>query len=55
VLRTGYTLSTATELSFDDATARVREELKTEGFGVLCIAAEVASKLAHVVERLAGS
>ena len=36
MLRTGYTLSTTTELSFDDATARVREELKTEGFGVLC-------------------
>jgi len=31
-----YTLSTTTELSFADATARVREELKTEGFGVLC-------------------
>ena len=36
MLRTGYTLSATTELSFDDATARVREELKTEGFGVLC-------------------
>ena len=31
-----YTLSTTTELSFADSTARVREELKTEGFGVLC-------------------
>jgi uncharacterized protein (DUF302 family) len=36
MLATGYTLSTTTELSFADATARVREELKTEGFGVLC-------------------
>lgn len=36
MLRTRYTLSATTELSFDDATARVREELKTEGFGVLC-------------------
>jgi uncharacterized protein (DUF302 family) len=33
---TGYTLSAATELSFDDAVVRVREELKAEGFGVLC-------------------
>lgn len=31
-----YTLSTATELSFDDAVERVREELAAEGFGVLC-------------------
>ena len=31
-----YTLSTTTELSFADAADRVREELKTEGFGVLC-------------------
>lgn len=33
---TSYTLSTTTELSFEDAVARVREELQTEGFGVLC-------------------
>ena len=31
-----YTLSTTTELSFEDAVARVRDELQTEGFGVLC-------------------
>lgn len=30
-----YTLSTTTELSFEDAVARVREELQAEGFGVL--------------------
>jgi uncharacterized protein (DUF302 family) len=31
-----YTLSTTTELSFDKAVERVRDELKAEGFGVLC-------------------
>lgn len=31
-----YTLSTTTSLSHDDAVARVREELTSEGFGVLC-------------------
>jgi len=36
MLATSYTLSTTTELDFTDATDRVREELKTEGFGVLC-------------------
>jgi uncharacterized protein (DUF302 family) len=33
---TGYALSATTELPFDDAVARVREELQAEGFGVLC-------------------
>jgi uncharacterized protein (DUF302 family) len=33
---TGYTLSATTARPFDDAVARVREELKAEGFGVLC-------------------
>lgn len=33
---TAYTLSTTTELSFEDAVARVRDELQAEGFGVLC-------------------
>lgn len=30
-----YTLSQSTELSYEDAVARVREELAREGFGVL--------------------
>ena len=33
---TRYTLTTATELPFADAVERVRDELKQEGFGVLC-------------------
>jgi uncharacterized protein (DUF302 family) len=32
----GYALSAPTELSFDEAVARAREELAREGFGVLC-------------------
>jgi uncharacterized protein (DUF302 family) len=36
MLTTGYTLSATTPLSFADAVERVRAELKTEGFGVLC-------------------
>ena len=36
MLTTSYTLSATTELSFGEAADRVREELKTEGFGVLC-------------------
>jgi uncharacterized protein (DUF302 family) len=31
-----YTLSTTTELGYEHAVARVREELSKEGFGVLC-------------------
>ena len=31
-----YALSTRTELAFEEAVTRVREELKREGFGVLC-------------------
>lgn len=31
-----YTLSTTTELGFEEAVARVREELAADGFGVLC-------------------
>ena len=33
---TAYTLSTTTELSFEDAVLRVRDELQAEGFGILC-------------------
>jgi uncharacterized protein (DUF302 family) len=33
---TGYTLKAATPLSYDDAVERVRAELASEGFGVLC-------------------
>jgi uncharacterized protein (DUF302 family) len=36
MLATSYTLSTTTELDHADAVGRVRDELKTEGFGVLC-------------------
>jgi uncharacterized protein (DUF302 family) len=36
MLATSYTLSEKTTLPFDQAVERVREELKTEGFGVLC-------------------
>ncbi len=33
---TSYTLSATTTLSFADAVERVRDELKADGFGVLC-------------------
>jgi len=33
---TGYTLSSTTKLGFTEAVARVRAELASEGFGVLC-------------------
>jgi uncharacterized protein (DUF302 family) len=36
MLTTSYTLSATTLLPFADAVERVRAELKTEGFGVLC-------------------
>jgi uncharacterized protein (DUF302 family) len=36
MLATSYTLSETTTLSFDEAIERVRQELKNEGFGVLC-------------------
>jgi uncharacterized protein (DUF302 family) len=35
-VRSTYTLSTTTPLSFPEAVGRVREELAREGFGVLC-------------------
>ena len=36
MLATGYTLTRTTPLPFAEAVERVRTELKTEGFGVLC-------------------
>jgi uncharacterized protein (DUF302 family) len=36
MLTTSYTLSATSPLPFADAVERVRAELKTEGFGVLC-------------------
>ena len=36
MLTTGYTLSATTPLPFQQAVERVREELKADGFGVLC-------------------
>ena len=36
MLTTSYTLSAATELDFTQAAERVRDELKAEGFGILC-------------------
>jgi uncharacterized protein (DUF302 family) len=36
MLTTSYTLSATTPLPFADAVERVRAELKTKGFGVLC-------------------
>jgi uncharacterized protein (DUF302 family) len=36
MLTTSYTLSATTPLPFADVVERVRAELKTEGFGVLC-------------------
>ena len=36
MLATSYTLSTTTDLGYTEAVERVRDELKVEGFGVLC-------------------
>ena len=36
MLASGYTLSATTTLRFADAVERVRDELKADGFGVLC-------------------
>ncbi|MGZ8701936.1 MAG: DUF302 domain-containing protein [Gaiellaceae bacterium] len=36
MLASSYTLSERTTLPFEEAVQRVREELTTEGFGVLC-------------------
>ena len=36
MLATSYTLSATTDQPFDETVTRVRDELKAEGFGVLC-------------------
>jgi uncharacterized protein (DUF302 family) len=36
MLATSYTLNATTELGLTEAAERVREELKAEGFGILC-------------------
>ena len=36
MLATSYTLTATTDQPFEQTVARVRDELKTEGFGVLC-------------------
>lgn len=36
MLATSYTISTTSEFDHGDAVERVRDELKSEGFGVLC-------------------
>lgn len=36
MLATSYTLTATTELGFSDSAECVRDELKSEGFGVLC-------------------
>jgi uncharacterized protein (DUF302 family) len=36
MLATGYTLSATTERGFTETAERVREELRAEGFGILC-------------------
>jgi uncharacterized protein (DUF302 family) len=49
MLATGYTLNTTSGLEFADAVERVRDELKAEGFGVLCdidVQATLKDKLA---------
>jgi uncharacterized protein (DUF302 family) len=53
MLTTSYTLSATTTLPFAEAVERVRTELKTEGFGVLCeidVQAKLGDKLGVVRE-----
>ena len=50
---TSYTLAATTALSFESAVSRVREELKAEGFGVLCeidVQATLREKLGADIE-----
>ena len=53
MLTSTYTLSATTQHPFDDAVARVREELAAEGFGVLCeidVQATLRKKLGEEIE-----
>ena len=53
MLATSYTLSATTPLPFSEAVERVRAELKTEGFGVLCeidVQAKLGERLGVEVE-----
>jgi uncharacterized protein (DUF302 family) len=53
MLATGYTLTEATSLPYQEAVERVRTELKAEGFGVLCesdVQATMREKLGVVGE-----
>ena len=50
---TGYTLSATTILPFVEAVERVRDELKADGFGVLCeidVQATIKEKLGEAIE-----
>ncbi len=50
---TGYTLSATTTLPFAEAVERVRDELKADGFGVLCeidVQATMKEKLGEEIE-----
>jgi uncharacterized protein (DUF302 family) len=54
MLGTQYALTGTTSLTFDEAVARVRDELKTEGFGVLTeidVQATLQAKLGIETER----
>lgn len=51
---TGYTLNEITPLRFEDAVSRVRAELPSEGFGVLCeidVQATLREKLGVETDR----
>ena len=53
MLATTYTLSTRTSAPFEETVERVREELKLEGFGVLCeidVQAALGAKLGVELE-----
>ncbi len=53
VRESGYTLSAASRRPFEEAVARVKDELRSEGFGVLCeidVQATLREKLGAEVE-----